>query len=229
MLHTDPVQSVEEIGQRLRIDGFMWIAAALTDAEFVALGHDLGEIVDDTPVRVVPGKRTYLARPDPIPLHTDHPKTDLIAWRCESQDARDGASLLVDGYRVVQKLQAQELEGLEILHLPAMVRLGGDATPTPILTRAAGPPRLFYAPWLEPIGRPLEVHGALVAFRRALAREQVNARAIRLEPGQVLIVDNHRMLHGRDGLLPDSTRRLRRLWVRAEGHDSDLLSSPIET
>jgi hypothetical protein len=194
--------------------------SVLGESEFVALGRYLGEIVDDTPVRIVPGKRTYLARPDPIPFHTDHPKADLIAWRCESQDARDGASLLVDSHRVIEALGAQDLAGLEVLRLPAMVRLGDEATPTPILSREGAAQRVFYVPWLEPIGRPIEAHDALVAFRDALAREQENCIRVRLEPGQVLIVENHRMLHGRGQLLPDSTRKLRRLWINTGRHSA---------
>lgn len=100
-------ESVHRIGESLRVQGFAWIAAAVTDAEFVALGHALGE-----------------------------------------------------------------------------------------------------------------AHDARVAFRRALSRHQEHAHAIRLEPGQVLVVDNHRILHGRRGLMPNSARRLRRLWVHV--HDSSV-------
>lgn len=214
-LKVKTVEPTVQIEKELHEVGFVRIESALSDAKFVELGRYLGEVVDDTPVRIVPGKRTYLARPEPIPFHTDHPISDLIAWRCESQDARDGASLLIDSHRAIGELSAQELAGLELLRLPAMVRLGDEATPTPIMSREGGSRRVFYAPWLEPIGRPVEAHDALVAFRRALAQQQQDALSIRLEPGQVLIVDNHRMLHGRGQLLPDSTRRLRRLWIRS--------------
>lgn len=180
----------------------------------MTLGRELGEIVNDTLVRVVVGKRTYLAQPDPIPFHTDHPKADIIAWRCESQDGIDGASRLIDGYHVLQQLAAAERAILKTLELPAMVRLGDPATPTPILAGESSNPRVFYAPWLEPISRPPDSHKALLAFRLALDREEGSARSIRLRPGQVLLVDNHRVLHGRRSLLPNSTRKLRRLWIQ---------------
>lgn len=195
-------------------DGFAHVGQPCSNAEFVALAHAFGEVVHATPVRVLSGKRTYLASPNPIPFHTDHPKADLIAWRCEAQDARDGASLLVDGYEVLDDLDMGQRAGLERLVLPAMIRLGDEALPTPILTAGNGRPHLFYAPWLEPIGRPVEVHGALVAFRDALDRHGETTRSVRLEPGEVLVIDNHRMLHGRGALLPDSARRLRRFWIR---------------
>jgi len=195
--------------------GFAWLRRPHGDAEFVALARDLGQIVDDTPVRLVPGKRTYLARPAPIPLHTDHPTADIILWRCESQDGRDGASLLVDGRKVIEDLNEPQCAGLERLVLPAMVRLGDEPLPTPILARDGGDGCLFYAPWLEPLGRPVEAHDALVAFRRALSGHEREAVRVRLEPGHILVVDNHRMLHGRGRLSPESARRLRRLWVHS--------------
>lgn len=198
-----------ELLATIRHEGFAVITRGLDDASFVELARELGEIVDDTRVRIVPGKRTYLARPDPIPLHTDHPKASLIAWRCEAQDELDGASLLVDGHAVLAQLDARSRAILREIELPAMVRLGDVATPTPIVSSRGG---VFYAPWLAPIERTVENRYALVAFREALACS--STRAVRLGAGQVLVVDNRRMLHGRAALLPQSARRLRRLWIR---------------
>jgi hypothetical protein len=199
-----------ELLATIRHEGFAVITRGLDDASFVELARDLGEIVDDTRVRIVPGKRTYLARPDPIPLHTDHPKASLIAWRCEAQDERAGASVLVDGHAVLANLDARTRAILAEIELPAMVRFGDVAKPTPIVSRDG---RVFYAPWLEPIERAVENHHALVAFREALSRTP--SRAVRLEAGHVLVVDNHRVLHGRSMLLTDSRRLLRRLWLAA--------------
>ncbi len=44
------------------------------------------------------------------------------------------------------------------------------------------------------------------------------AQPFRLKAGQVLAVNNRRMLHGREGLLPNRARRLRRLWIRTSCH-----------
>jgi hypothetical protein len=118
-----------EIFGALETYGFVRLEGPYTDADFVALAHQLGNVIDDTPVRVVPGKRTYLASPGPIPLHTDHPSADLIAWRCEAQDARDGASLLVEASETVRHLDA------ETPHRPDAHISAGDGPPR----RRAGP------------------------------------------------------------------------------------------
>jgi hypothetical protein len=190
----------------------VWLDRQHDDQELLELASKLGKIVDDTPVRVVPGKRTYLARPDPIPLHTDHPIADLIAWRCAAQDERDGE---------------ETRSALHRLELPAMVRLGESATPTTILAKEGGGERLFYAPWLEAVDPCAATRTALVAFRCVLTGLQASARRIRILPGHILLVDNRRMLHGRGALLPESTRRLRRLWIGSRSRASDTSVSPI--
>lgn len=210
-----PEFSVAGVLDRVRTRGFALLAEPLDDAAFVAFARALGPIVDDTPVRLIAGKRTYLASPDPIPMHTDHPMADLVAWRCEAQDAQDGASLLVDGFEVLRDLEPDHSEALAQIELPAMVRLGDEALPTPILSQRNDRMHFFFAPWLDPIGRPTEGTAALRKLRQAIDRRLEDAAAVRLEPGQVLLVDNHRVMHGRGRLLVDSARRLRRLWVRA--------------
>lgn len=197
--------------EALATRGFVHLTSAPREEAFLGLAHALGEVIDDTPVRVVPGKRTYLASPNAIPLHTDHPRAALLAWRCEAQDENDGASLLVDGREVVRGLDLHTRQTLTRTELPAMVRLGDPPLPTPILGRDRDDAALFYAPWLEPIGRPLDALEPLRAFRAALAA--VPPSTHRLAPGDILVVDNHRMLHGRARVADRSTRRLRRLWI----------------
>jgi hypothetical protein len=211
----------------LRDQGVVWLDRQHDDQEFIEIASRLGKIVDDTPVRVVPGKRTYLARPDPIPLHTDHPIADLIAWRCAAQDERDGASLLLDGRDVIAALDEETRSALHRLELPAMVRLGEPATPTTILAKEGGGERLFYAPWLEAVDPCAATRTTLVAFRCVLTGLQARARRIRLLPGHILLVDNRRMLHGRGALLRESTRRLRRLWIESRSRAPDASVSPI--
>jgi hypothetical protein len=205
------------IHQRLRVDGFAWVRDEADDAGFVELARALGDIIDDTQVRVVPGKRTYLARPDPIPFHTDYPAADLIAWHCEAQDPVDGASLLLDARPLLEDVGARAVAALREVRLPAMIRLGDPASPTPIVSED----RVFYAPWLEPLASTQDT--AIRAFRRSLAAHEATAVSIRLRPGQVLIADNRRVLHARGRLQPQSVRRLRRFWIRTRRplHDGE--------
>jgi len=71
---------------------------------------------------------------------------------------------------------------------------------------------IFYAPWLVPDAAPPVLRVLGESLR---AEERFRVVEIRLEVGQTLIVDNHRMLHGRRALCEGSKRRLKRFWIGA--------------
>jgi alpha-ketoglutarate-dependent taurine dioxygenase len=57
---------------------------------------------------------------------------------------------------------------------------------------------------------PSEGHAAITAFQTSLTARQETAV---LSPGDCLIIDNHRVCHGRGKMLPTSRRVLKRVWV----------------
>jgi hypothetical protein len=203
--------SVEVAAVRTALRARGWARLSLDDEGFERLCEGLGRTVQTTAVRLVSGKRTYLTNPAAIPLHTDHPVARFIAWRCIAQDYRDGATLLVDGGAVAASLPKRTADLLERAVLPAMVRLGAQAVRTRVLRWTDEGPAVFFAPWLEPIDATDEVREALGAFARAVEREP--SEEVRLEPGEVLVVDNRRLLHGRRALEPESPRWLERRWI----------------
>ena len=215
-----PARHISVLGHAARVlegiqrEGYSVISEPIDDQTFVELGCALGEIVDDVIVKIVPGERAYLARRDPMPFHTDHPIADIVAWRCESQDERDGASLLVDGYAALEALGARLRSRLERIRLVPPSPSDGEVEPTPILS--ADHKRIFFAPWLRPIDASREALLTLAAFREVI-EQAPHALERRLGPGQALFIDNHRMMHGRDALSSDSTRKLRRLWLHNPG------------
>lgn len=84
----------------------------------------IGDIVEETRVRQRREAHTYLAGRDAVPLHTDHPEADLVAWRCEVQDRQDGASVLADGYSIIQAMgaSADSLRSVELYVPPQLPR-----------------------------------------------------------------------------------------------------------
>lgn len=169
----------------------------------------LGDIVDETLVRQRGGATTWLAGRDGVPLHTDHPEADLVAWCCESQDARDGASVLADGHAILRAMgaRANALRGVE-LHVPVQL-------PRQRHERRAvwDGERLYWAPWCRVERASDAGRRALELFTRLLAMG-FGHRRIWLAAGEWLVLDNGRWLHGRDRLSHGSGRCLRRYWVR---------------
>ena len=169
----------------------------------------VGEIVEETQVRQIKGAATYLCGHDAVPLHTDHPEARLVAWWCESQADRHGASVLADGNVVLSSMgdQAEALLQVE-LHVPPQL-------PRQVLRTAPvwSGRRLYYAPWY-PVSQATNAgRRALRTFGSLLAMGFGHKR-IRLQPGDLLVVDNARWLHGRDKLEQQNGRLLRRFWLQ---------------
>ena len=169
----------------------------------------IGEIVEQTRVRQIKGATTYLRGHDAVPLHTDHPEARLVAWWCESQADRDGASVLADGNVVLSLMGDQAAALLEVEQdVPPQL-------PRQVLRTAPvwSGKRLYYAPWYPVVQATDAGRRALRTFRNLLAMG-VGHKRIRLRPGDLLVVDNARWLHGRDRLERQNCRLLRRFWLQ---------------
>lgn len=171
----------------------------------------LGRVVLETDVRLRPGARTYLASPEAIPFHNDHPAVTLIAWLCVSQDAHDGASELVDLAQEFAALPAHTRRLLSSVELkcPALDSTVPDSR-YPLYSRSSG--QLFWAPWLLPDDVEAETRAALDMLAKRIDSPE-SKFAIRLQPSELLVVDNRRMLHGRGRLKMGSNRFLKRFWI----------------
>ncbi|MCB9756611.1 MAG: TauD/TfdA family dioxygenase [Myxococcales bacterium] len=192
----------------LRRDGLA--RAFLEDAATRSALEVLGEIVAETEVRQHTGVDTYLAGRGEVPQHTDHPEADFVAWRCEQQDPTAGASVLTDGSVLLNALGSRR-EALAELVLQVPPQLPRQRTDRRAVLEGD---RLYYAPWYRVLAASERGQEALRRFSALLAMG-VGRRRIRLQAGEVLIVDNGRWLHGRDELAEGSPRFLRRWWVSA--------------
>ncbi len=149
-------------------------------------------------------------------LHTDHcwirrPPRFATLFCLEPESAGGGESLLVDGYSVLAKLGEAEVQELK------------DTQYSFATHRDARKRRLYRAPILSSESEPA------LRFREDLIEEPLTeiarkfvelARAsihrFQLQRGSVLIVDNYRMLHGREPLREGlhSNRHLLRMHSR---------------
>ncbi len=168
-----------------------------------------GNTIEETQVRQHEGIDTYLAGQGPVPLHTDHPEADFVAWHCEAQDQQDGASVLADGYSIIRAMGATAGDLCKVeLHVPPQLPRQSRGR-----TKAWDGNRLYYAPWYPIVRADGDGRRALKMFSNLLAMGYGHRR-IRLKAGELLIVDNGRWLHGRDVLPERSSRFLRRYWLR---------------
>ena len=224
------VEVAAEVRERLPREGYVHIDRALPEEVFTAAAHELGTVTMRTDIRVdaaaddalrrardpLHADRPSVYRAEPLSYHTDTPMADVLAWYCVEQDAADGSSALVDTGDIADNFGAEELAALE--RVQVRYRAGGEAgheifADYPLLAAK----KIYYVPWL--VAPDLDEHERkLVArFDEYLAKKDATAPIrIRLEPGEMLFIDNHRVLHGRSELPPDSRRHLVRLYIRAE-------------
>jgi hypothetical protein len=201
----------ERVGRALQDAGYAVVRDLDVDG-YRALARALGPLVREDRVAIEEGARAYVARPNAVPFHNDHPQVETIAWRCERQDDLDGASLVLDARPVLARLDAADRRALRETILVVRLRIkGATAERWPVLRDSPRGELLFFAPWLEAISSAPDAP-ALERLRAAFAETPPIAR-VRLAPGEAIFVDNQRLLHGRDAIAPNSERHLHRLWI----------------
>jgi hypothetical protein len=225
-----PDDVAAEVQARLPREGYVHVERALPEDTFTAAAGRLGTITMRTDIRVdaaaddalrlardpLHADRPSVYRAERLSYHTDTPMADVLAWYCVAQDAADGSSALVDTGDLAHHFDAEELAAMERVRV--RYRAGGEAgheifDDYPLLAAK----QIYYVPWL--VSPDLDEHERkLVArFDDYLAKKDATVPIrIRLTPGEMLFIDNHRVLHGRSELPPDSRRHLVRLYIRTE-------------
>lgn len=193
----------------------------MSDAEYRWLVGRLGTPWCETAVELRPDVRSYLCKPEAVPFHTDHPEADWMSWRCEVQDDSDGTQQLVDGREALHACGRQVRDALTCVHAEVRVRQDAPSARVPIVRSSKDGDRVFFAPWIKPLETDALSTGAFATLSAEISRRcECAVEEVRLKEGEVLIIDNGRLLHGRKGLNADSRRRLRRFWITRDEYAS---------
>jgi hypothetical protein len=162
----------------------------------------LGErpcLVERQPIKPVPGGRSFASNSAPTPLHTDSqmfagapPGVQVMA--CVGAAERGGEHLFVDGWALIAAVRARDPE-LHRLLLEAPRRIPfvfGDVF-GPTVARRGGAVAFTHS--------PMAPRGDGIAERLAPFVDAAPRIELRTAPGEILVADNHRMLHGRRGFV----------------------------
>lgn len=168
-----------------------------------------------------------------LQVHTDNPYRDpvptLQLLHCLASDADGGASTVVDGFRAAEILRAEAPDGFELLaghsvpfeyrgtggvHLRAaapLIRLSpeGELRGVRFNNRSAAPLRL-------PFAVTAAYYEAYRHFAGILDRPALEL-SFKLTPGDLFIVDNERVLHGRQGYSGAGRRHLQGCYADRDG------------
>jgi len=184
-------------------------------------------------VRSTPEATDLAYTPVPLDAHTDNPYRDPVPGiqllHCLANETTGGLSTLVDGFAVATVLRKQDAEAYRILtQTPVRFRYRDTASD---LTASAVPieldvtgalraihfsPRLDYVPIMPP-GRLSAYYRARRAFDHRLRSAEHEIRFL-LNPGELLMMDNRRLLHGRTGFNPaEGLRHLQGCYIDSDG------------
>lgn len=172
----------------------------------------LGSPIHVEEVRDSPGAKALVRSRVEIPWHTDHHRAERIVWYCLQQAEGGGETLLVDAHAALATIDTTHRSALTgvLLHEHSVFR--GDGTQHPVLTAGAdGRDRVYFSLWMADGVADEKGRAALTAFARAI--ERVPPVRLRLEAGDILAIDNTRMLHARTEISGSRARHLRRYWL----------------
>ena len=217
-------------GVPLELDGGLQLAALIGPIRIT----NWGGMAD---VKAIPNAYDLTMTPRHLEPHSDNPYRDpvpgYIFLHCLQNDADGGDSTLVDGYHAAAILRHDDPAAFETLASTDVTFRYHDASAflehhAPLIERnAAGEVvQIRYSNRTEMIGRlPIDQldawYAARAAFWRLIAPASPLTLQFRLQPGELLIMDNYRLLHGRTGYtLATGTRHMRQCYM-----DRDTVSS----
>jgi len=175
--------------------------------EFVCI---LGRTLYVTDVTVREGSRSLVTSERELDLHTDHPLAKWIVWYCYRQSDEGGESLILDPMPAYLSLSEAHREALKNIYLLNIKVFPDDPGSWPLVReREDGELHFYYSFWL--VREDDKYHPALIEFRRYLA--SLTPHCIKLAPGDMLAVNNHRFFHGRTKVGGNKDRFIKRFWI----------------
>lgn len=193
---------VESVLER---DGLVHLTG-LTDGEVVEVLEALGEPIYVEEVKVSATSKSLVRSAEGIPWHTDHHRAKRIVWHGRAAAECGGETLVVDGLAALRELDDAHREALERVRWTEHRVFAGDRAEHPMVSARAGRTELYFSFWPAAVGET----EALAAFREAVSRMPMHRFV--LQRGDVLAIDNTRMLHARTAIGGDA-RHLRRYWL----------------
>lgn len=186
------------------------------------------------------------ASPDPynigftnvaLPLHTDCSgyawPPNVMAFHCLRNSVKGGEALYSDGAHAVRELRRHDPEALRVLcEVPIRHRLYSKSADTQhvapriILDPSGELAILRYANWTPQPLHPERFEDVAAFYRAhrklaAIVNDPANVAEIRPEPGDLLLVNNQRVLHGRRAFdLDEGERHFQQVYMELD----DLMS-----
>jgi len=178
----------------------------------------LGCVIMETDVSIDRNSSPLVTSAEGLPPHTDHHLAHYILWHCIVQDSRGGQSIIVDGLNVFRSMDSETQEVLRHINLMEHSIFKNDLDYYSMISKTSMEDRIYYPILFNPTefwlaGEKLTKEQKQVFNNFNEAVRDTKPILLKLEPGECLIVDNGRILHGRTPLSNNSNRLLKRYWI----------------
>jgi alpha-ketoglutarate-dependent taurine dioxygenase len=209
---SNPNSFIAELQKTLQQNGYAHLKDEFSLDEYERIAGHLGTVFLINEIQVLDTTRTKdVASNSGFGFHTDSFCANFVSWYCVTPGNDDEPTLLLDCADLTDHLSPSACRVLSEMQMPA--RAPDVATPILAVTDRV---RLNFIPW-----RPIRIESqeqvaALKEFKDFISARSAQPGvvvAIKLGKGEVLIIDNHRILHGRPPLKEDTPRHFKRFWI----------------
>lgn len=172
--------------------------------------EELGDVVQRVRIGHEADRRTAAVPDESMRLHSAHPRIRWVAWHCVCEAPGKASILVSHAANSFWSLPKGTQEALRQTTMGFSSAFDGDPERCPVARDAFGVSDwLFFAPWFWREGAD-EHLDAFVEKLRMMPADRVH-----LAPGQVLLIDNARVLHGFEPTPAARQTLLLRHWVAA--------------
>jgi uncharacterized pyridoxamine 5'-phosphate oxidase family protein len=168
----------------------------------------LGVVINETDVIASTESKSLVTSCKFLDFHTDNHLAKYIVWHCYKPAEEGGYSMLCDGEKVYKMLTENEKQELSKIHVFEHKLFPENKNSNPIVREIEGKRKFYYSYWLA-----REKHRENPVFKKwGDLVQQSNHIIMKLNKSDVLIIDNHRIFHGRTAI--SGERYLKRYWLK---------------
>ncbi len=168
----------------------------------------LGSVIMTTDVIIKKESKGLVTTALGIDFHTDHHNAKFIAWYCYKQTDLGGDSLLIDAEKIYLNMPIEQQESLKTVELFEHKIFPGDKSSYPFVEIDETNNRQFHCSLVNDLDKE---NSAFIDFQKLVSAAQ--PIKINLKEGDILVIDNHRMFHGRTPIEGSKDRHLKRYWL----------------
>ncbi|WP_421566786.1 TauD/TfdA family dioxygenase [Ochrobactrum sp. EDr1-4] len=209
---------------RRELDGKGWsFIEGGESSVFDQVTDTLANKLYDSDIRLDDRFPHMVSKPAAIAFHCDSPRARYIAWLCIASGERSVPLKLVDTWSVLAKMDEDTVATLAATRLGFNCRITEKLCSMPIVSKNAADDEIivFFNRLNAPKNLSERQRQAVADFTSSVDRAE--AVEINFRSNDILIVKNHRIVHGRDALDEVSNRHLVRRLL-----DDPSVSLPIK-